>query len=90
MINKLTVSARNTELAKKHRLTRRHIDYVAKALLFAHSLTPAMSSKAIAEFFSEWTISRIAEFKLTPEEIDDFRIPPLPLPPPLIPRILKM
>lgn len=66
-VNRLTRSARDRSRADGDRLSRRHLDYVAKSLLSADSSGRPIEASAIATMFADLTLQRMADLRIVGE-----------------------
>ena len=66
LVNKLTRSARDRSKAQGEPLSRRHLDYVAKAVLAARESGAPLEADEIAETFASAVLDRMAELRIVP------------------------
>jgi len=52
-------------------VTRRHLNYIARALIFSKELRPEMASERIGEVFRGWTHARAAALGLPRDELTE-------------------
>jgi hypothetical protein len=64
MVNRLTRSARDSASATGEPVSRRHLDYVAKAVMAGSTTGEPMSAAAIGDAFAAWTLQRMADLRI--------------------------
>jgi ppGpp synthetase/RelA/SpoT-type nucleotidyltranferase len=63
-VNQLTRSARDRSEADGARISRRHLDYVARAILAPSDTATPLSADQIAETFTELTVQRMTDLRI--------------------------
>ncbi len=64
VVNQLTRSARDQADAAGEAVSRRHLDYVTKAVLFATDSTTPLAADAVADVFATLTVQRMTDLRI--------------------------
>ncbi len=71
VLNRMTRSARDRAEASGVSMSRRHLDYVAKAVVDPGKVSEPLNAEAIAERFANLTVQRMIDFRILERSSDD-------------------